>query len=249
MAINKKMNKQIDWKKYLVTLLITVFIFITAFSFSNNLNNKRIVDVKRIQDSIATDILSSETQFSLLSELSCKEFGNSTLSNELNTLAERIQNSANSLGNKNEEVQFLKKYYSLLEIKDYLLMRRISERCGEKFMFALYFYDDEENCPDCNKTGYTLTYLRNKYPQLRVYSFDKNSDVSAVKTLLSIFKVKAPFPVIALGDQVVISGYKEKEELEEILKKTYPKETKKILDELAKKESIEKNASSTKEKK
>lgn len=217
-------EKQIDWKKYLVTFLITVFIFVTAFSFSNNLNNKRIQEIKRIQDSIATDILSSETQFSLLSELSCKDVGTATLSNELNSIAERIQNSADNLGNTNQEVIFLKKYYSLLEIKDYLLMRRISGQCGKKFMFALYFYDNEKNCPDCDKAGYTLTYLRSQYPQLRVYSFDRNSDVSAVKTLMSIFKITEPSPVVVFGDKT-IDGYKEKEEMEKILKEIYPKET------------------------
>lgn len=219
------MEKQIDWKKYIITFIITVFIFITAFSLSNNLNNKRVQDIKRIQDTIAIDILSSETQFSLLSELSCKEVGNGTLSSELNTLAERIQNSANNLGNNNEEVKFLKRYYSLLQIKDYLLMRRISEQCGKKFMFALYFYDNEEKCPDCDKTGYILTYLRNTYPGLRVYSFDRNSDVSAVKTLQSIFKVNDPFPVVVFGEKEVINGYKDKEEMETILKSVYPKET------------------------
>lgn len=220
------MEKKIDWKKYIITFVITAFIFVTAFSFSNNLNNKRMQDIKQIQDSIATDILSSETQFSLLSELSCKEVGNSTLSNELNTLAERIQNSANNLGQDNKEVKFLKRYYSLLEIKDYLLMRRISERCGQNFMFALYFYDSEEKCPDCDKAGYVLTYLRSKYPGLRVYSFDRNSDVSAVKTLLSIFKVTEPSPVVVFGDKDTINGYKDKEEMEKILKDIYPKETK-----------------------
>lgn len=230
------MEKQIDWKKYIITFIITAFIFVTAFSFSNNLSNKRMQDIKRIQDNIATDILSSETQFSLLSELSCKEVGNSTLSNELNTLAENIQNSANNLGQNNEEVKFLKRYYSLLEIKDYLLMRRISERCGQKFMFALYFYDKEETCPDCDKAGYVLTYLRNKYPGLRVYSFDRNSDVSAVKTLLSIFKVTEPFPVVVFGDQTTVNGYKEKEEMEKLLQKAYPKETAEIIKQIGTKE-------------
>ncbi len=240
MALKPSMEKQIDWKKYIITFIITVFIFISAFSLSNNFSNKRVQDIKRIQDSIATDILSSETQFSLLSELSCKDVGSAILSNELNSLAEKIQNSANNLGNKNEEVQFLKRYYSLLEIKDYLLMRRISERCGQEFMFALYFYDNEEVCADCDKAGYVLTYLRNKYPQLRVYSFDRNSDVSAVKTLLSIFKITEASPVVVLGDQV-INGYKEKEEMEKILQKIYPKETKEVLDA-----EKQKTASSTK---
>jgi hypothetical protein len=225
--------KTIDWKRYIVTFFITVFIFIVAFSFSNNLNNKRVEDIKRIQDSIATDILSSETQFTLLSELSCSNVGNATLSNELNSIAERIDSSAKDLGNNNEEVQFLKKYYSLLEIKDYLLMRRISTQCGKKFMFALYFYDTQTECRDCDKAGYVLTYLRSRYPQLRVYSFDRNSDVSAVQTLIAILKIKDPSPVVVLGNETIV-GYKEKEEMEKTLKQIYPKETQEALEALRK---------------
>ncbi|MDQ5950348.1 MAG: hypothetical protein QG585_290 [Patescibacteria group bacterium] len=222
-------SKHIDWKKYAIVFAITGAIFSTALYASNYFNNKRIYEIKRIQDSISTSILSSETQFSLLSELSCKDVGSSVLSDELNSLAERIEFSAQNLGAENKEVIELKKFYSLLEIKDYILMKRISERCGKKFMFAFYFYGNEKNCQDCQKTSLVLTYLREKYPALRVYSFDYNLDLSAVKTLATIFKIKEPLPIVVIGDET-INGFKDKEEMEKILQKIYPKETKEALD-------------------
>lgn len=222
-------SKHIDWKKYLVVFVITGAIFSTALFASNHFNNKRIYEIKSIQDSISTSILSSETQFSLLSELSCKDVGSSVLSDELNSLAERIEFSAQNLGAENKEVIELKKFYSLLEIKDYILMKRISERCGKKFMFAFYFYGNGKNCEDCQKTSLVLTYLREKYPALRVYSFDYNLDLSAVNTLATIFKIKEPLPIVVIGDET-INGFKDKEEMEKILQKIYPKETKEALD-------------------
>ena len=71
------MNNNIDWKKYLIVFLITVALFLTAISLSNYFGNQKINQLKTIQDKIAIDVLSSETQYSLLSELSCKNISDS----------------------------------------------------------------------------------------------------------------------------------------------------------------------------
>jgi len=55
----------IDWKKYLIVFLLTLSLFLTAIFLSNYFGNKKIDQLKSIQDKIAIDILSSETQFSL----------------------------------------------------------------------------------------------------------------------------------------------------------------------------------------
>src|SRR3989338_6030267 len=121
------MNNNIDWKKYLIVFLITVSLFLTASYLSNYFSNQKIDQLKSIQDKISINILSSETQFSLLSELSCKNVSGSLLSAELDELGRKLEWSQQNLGST-EEVSYLKKYYSLLQIKDYLLMKKISER-------------------------------------------------------------------------------------------------------------------------
>ncbi len=215
----------IDWRKYVITFFITASIFGTAIFVSNYFNNKRIDEIRSIQDSISTNIMSSETQVSLLSDLDCQEVGSSMLSTELNSLAERIEYSEKNIGSNNGNVLQLKKFYSLLEIKDYQLMKRLSARCNKKFVFALYFYADSEKCKDCEKASYILTYLREKYPELRVYSFDYNLDLSAVKTLISISKIKDDLPAIVL-DGKLIDWPQDKESLEKIIVAKYPKDGK-----------------------
>jgi hypothetical protein len=61
--------------------------------------------------------------------------------------------------------------------------------------------------------GYVLTALRDKYPDLRVYSFDYNFDVGAIDTLTSIYKVKNELPAIIVNG-VPYYGYKPIDELE-----------------------------------
>jgi uncharacterized protein YdcH (DUF465 family) len=205
-----------DWKKYVIVLFITSTIFIGGIWLSNYLSNKKIDQLKNIESNISVDLMSSETQFSLLEELSCKDVSTTVLSSELNSLADKITFSENNIGNDDTNVVSLKKYYSLLEIKDYLLMKKITDRCGQKSIFILYFYKNDK-CDDCTKQGYVLTTLREKYPNLRVYSFDYNLDISSIKAMVSIYKVPDNLPAIVINGKVY-SGFKTVEDIE----KTFP---------------------------
>ena len=185
----------IDSRKYIVAFTITAAIFGTAIFVSNTIGQKKLQDVRAIENRVALDILSSETQFSLLEETSCKDIGPGFLSFDITDL------------------DSLKRSYFLLQIKDYLLMKRLTEKCGIKPTFILYFYSTEDNCKDCQKMGYVLTALRDKYPDLRVYSFDYNFDVGAISTLISIYKVESELPALIVNGQTY-HGFRSVEELE-----------------------------------
>jgi len=206
----------VNWRNYIVVFFITCVIFLSALWASNYFTNKKIDQLRTVEDKISIDLMSSETQFSLLQEMSCKDISTTVLSSELNSLADKISYSESNIGTENIDVISLKKYYSLLEIKDYLLMKKITERCGEKPIFVLYFYKNNE-CTDCTKQGYVLTSLREKYPNLRVYSFDYNLDLSALKAMVSIYKVPDNLPALVINGKVY-SGFQTMENVE----KTFP---------------------------
>ncbi len=200
-------------KTYIVAFAITVVIFGSAFALSDYLNGRKASQLKSIQDNISLDILSSETQFSLLSELACKNVDHSVLSQELNSLSEKISYAEDNFENTDELLK-LKKYYTLLEIKDYLLMQKINERCGLKNVSVLYFYTTSDKCGECAKQGYVLTSLRDKYPTLRVYSFDYAVDLSALRALISIYKVEdTKLPALIIGDDLM-TGFQSVEDIE-----------------------------------
>lgn len=205
----------IDFKKYIVAFLITSVIFGTAIFVSNFLSNKKLADVREIENRVALDILSSETQFALLEETSCTDIGPGFLSQELGILGEKLSYAENASGFDSEDVDYLKRSYFLLEIKDYLLMKRLTERCGIEPAFILYFYSSEE-CEDCQKMGHVLTALRNKYPELRVYSFDYHFDIEAIRTLVSINKVEDNLPLVIING-VPYYGFYTVEELESLV--------------------------------
>jgi hypothetical protein len=203
----------IDSKKYLVAFLITAAIFSTAVFASSALNDKKVEDVRAIENRVALDILSSETQFALLAETSCRDIGPGFLSKELGPLGERLSYAENTSGFNDDDVESLKRSYFLLEIKDYLLMKRLTEKCGIRPTFILYFYSTEDKCEECERMGYVLTALRDKYPDLRVYSFDYHFDLGAIQTLTSIFKVRDQLPAVIVNGETYY-GFRSVEEFE-----------------------------------
>ena len=207
-----------DWKKYLVGFVITVILFLTSFLLSNFFNNKKIEEIRRIENTIAIDILSSETQFDLLEELSCGSVNDSILSRELNDLAAKIEFSEQQGLGSEEERLSLRKYYSLLQIKDYLLMKKAEDKCDFKTTSIIYFYSTEDACGDCAKQGYILTDIRQNYPNVRVYAFDYNLDISALDALKTIYKVTdgENLPALVVNGKVYY-GLQEFEDIQAIV--------------------------------
>ncbi|MEK7543028.1 MAG: PIG-L family deacetylase [Patescibacteria group bacterium] len=205
-----------DFKKYAFVFVITAAIFGTAFFISNYFNGLRIEEVRSVENKISVDILSVETQFALLAESSCEEAKGSFLSQEMGTLGEKLAYMEQRLGVDNSEVVQLKKHYSLLQIKDFLLNKRLMEKCKLGRVPILYFYTNEENCVDCEKQGYVLTYMRENYPGLRVYSFDYNINLPAVKTLIAMYKIGNVFPALVV-DGKTFNGFQNLETIKTIV--------------------------------
>jgi hypothetical protein len=202
-----------DWKKYILVFAITLAIFGTTLFISTAANNKRIAEIQSLADKIAVDILSSETQFNLLAESSCEDDNAATLSEDLNALASRLSYAEEKLGTDTAEVIALKRYYSLLEIKDYLLIKKIGEKCKKKPLSILYFYTNTGECEDCEKMGYVLSELREEYPELRVYAFDYNLDLPAIRTLRQVLKLKNELPAIVINEKTYY-GFQSIEDIE-----------------------------------
>src|SRR3989338_5694523 len=153
-------TRQARWGSYIVAFLITGALFATALYASNYFGNLRIEDIRATQDAISIDILSLETQFDLLQQHSCSGIAENTiLPSELSSLSNQLSYMESQGPNNQDEVLRLKRLYSLLEIKDYLLMKQIAARCNLKPVFIFYFYSNKGDCEDCERQGYVLTAL------------------------------------------------------------------------------------------
>jgi hypothetical protein len=139
--------KRINTKLYFVTFLTTLVVFSAAFFISNYINKKKTEELKVSIDKIAVDILSYETQYDLLKDSSCKNYDGLSLRSELDSLGSRLDFMESQVGEDNPDVSRLKRYYSILEIKDYLLKKRMSEGCRLNSVLVLYFYAEKKRLP------------------------------------------------------------------------------------------------------
>ncbi len=216
----ENIKKKIELKHYLLTFIIAGLIFGLGFWVSADLDRLRLSQVNNLRQDLQLDVLSAETQFSLLSANVCQHIDSSALTSELYSMGQRLDYMEGALGNKNQTVIRLKKQYSLLEIKQWQLTKKAQEQCQAEIIPMLYFYSNKKDCPTCNQQGYVLTYMRSKYPFLRVYSFDANLDLSAIETLKSLYSLKNELPAIVVGDKPYY-GFRDREAIEKILPKVF----------------------------
>jgi hypothetical protein len=193
-------------RNIILSLLITGLIIGSVVYAISYLNEQRVSQLNTIESQLSTDTLSIETQYALLENAPCATFitGSSTedtlLSQEVSNLGDKLAYTEDHLGKKDAQVIQLKQQYALLEIRDYILTERLSETCHLNPTIVLYFYSNNGECKDtCARAGYALSYLHQTYPGLRVYSFDYNLNLAALKTLESIEKVQPNFPAFTIN--------------------------------------------------
>src|ERR1700739_1919842 len=206
------------WSSYAVAFLITALIFATPLYASNYFNDQRIADVQATEQDVSTQILSTETQFDLLEEHSCSDVNSSDLApSEMTSLGSELDYLESQGGNQ-DEIMRLKSMYSLLEIRDYLAMQDLAQKCGNlKPVFILYFYSNNGDCTTaCEEQGDVLTELSNEYPALRVYSFDYNLQVGALQTLIQIDHVQDNPPALVINGKTYY-GFQSIQDIQKIL--------------------------------
>ena len=193
-------------RNIIISFVITVLLIGTVVYAINYLNQQRVAELNTIEDQLSTDTLSVETQYSLLENAPCEDFtqGSSTedtlLSQEVSDIGDKLSYTEQKLGTNDPQVLQLKNQYTLLEIRDYLLTEQLAKTCHLNPTIVLYFYTNTGECKDtCDRASYNLSYLRSTYPSIRVYSFDYNLNLGALKTLEQVEKIQPKFPAFVIN--------------------------------------------------
>ena len=207
-------------RNLLIALGITAVLAFTVWYAISYLDHKRIAELGTLETELSTNTLSLETQFSLLENAPCEQADGDGLSAELSDLGDRLSFLEVQLGSDHTQVVQLKKQYMLLEIRDYLLSQKLAKVCKLHPATVLYFYSNtKEGCPTCDRAGYALSYLRNTYPTLRVYSFDYSFDLGALQTLIKVDKVKDTLPAFIINGKTSY-GFESADALRALLPKS-----------------------------
>jgi uncharacterized membrane-anchored protein YhcB (DUF1043 family) len=109
----------------------------------------------------------------------------------------------------------LKRDYTLLSIRVWLLSLNVKEKCGEDIIPALYFYS--KDCDKCIEQSYVLDTIKKEKPNFSAFIVDYNLDESIVKVIINVWNV-TKVPSFIIGDKLY-SGYQDLTRMGEIISK------------------------------
>lgn len=211
------LRKRIKKSKYAIVFGMTITIFLFGLLVGSVFTSQKLADVRDLQDGLRSDTLDLEVVYTLLEQNPCEYVNMSLLVEDLQDVAERVDYLEGELGKDDENVLRLKKYYSLLQLRQWLFEERVRAECAQNKTVVLYFYDNEPGaCPNCEEQGFILSYLRKKYPeQLSVYSFDVKTESEAVQAVIRRYGINS-VPTVVLNEEL-LTGFQSTEQLEELI--------------------------------
>jgi hypothetical protein len=213
------MDKQkINIKKYVFVFVLTTLIFVIGLFLGSMITTRNLTKLDKMEQDIKVQTMAIELQYQLISENPCSVSNSTSISKELYLLSDRLDYMENTLGIDDLRVLSLKEYYSILEIRHWLMLKKINEKCNPRNNLILYFYSNKGECNNCEEQGYALTYIRKKYPNVMVYTFDINSENVAVETIKDIYIKSEDLPVLIINDKVYY-GFKDSGQIESLLLK------------------------------
>lgn len=109
----------------------------------------------------------------------------------------------------------LKRDYTLLSIRVWLLSLNVKEKCGEEIIPVLYFYS--KDCDKCIDQSYVLDNMKKENPNFSAFIVDYNLDESIVKVIKNVWNV-TKVPSFIIGNKLY-SGYQDLKRMKEIISK------------------------------
>ena len=207
------MAREVYWSKILLVFLIATLLFslgiLGGYIFSLFMRDNTL----SIQEDIKNQLLELQLQKEMIEKYPCSETTLNRLTDKMEYLGGLIDILEKRMGFENADAKNMKTLYTLLELNHYLLMQKRAESCNETYIFILFFYSNEkQTISESQDVGRILGYIRNKYDNSRVYSFDSSIRLDSVDTLRDVFKVKK-YPSVVVGN-VTLTDVKTSEDVE-----------------------------------
>ncbi len=211
------MNKRrrIDKSKYLTVFAMTTLVFIIGISVGNFFSGEKLKQIEYIGQDLKTDTVAMELQYELIAENPCDHVNSSLLADELYEMASKLDYMENQMGEDDRSVMGLKEYYSLLEIRHWLFMKKTAKQCNQTGERILFFYTNEDDCKRCKEQGFILTWIRSNYEDVYIYSFDHTIENAALDTIKRMYSIEGT-PSMIVGKETY-NRFMSKKDIEKLL--------------------------------
>ncbi|MCC7552154.1 hypothetical protein KO317_00625 [Candidatus Micrarchaeota archaeon] len=200
------MGRNFSLNVYTTVFIITLALFLTGIYIGMKLNDIYLIDFGKEVETLNVKMHSYELLFLLdNSSMGCDLYGEYavTLDSETFSIGANLDYMEQHQGIENKE---LKMQYFKLEMRDYLISKKMIKQCNLNQSIILYFYSNTE-CILCRDQGFELDKLKhdiniNNQTNVRTYSFDGDYEDSAViRALKHEFNIST-YPALVINDQV-----------------------------------------------
>ena len=200
--------------KITASFALAVLIFVSGIYLGNLITEGKASDIANIEKQARLELENIIVESMILEENPC--VNPTILSEKLNDLGAKLTYLEAEYSKSDPRILELKEPYTLFEVRHYLEMKKMIEECNYNYTLVLFFYSNsQENEGISEEQGFVLDYLRKKFGNVKIYSFDADLDTGVIQTLKKINNITViPSTVI---DGKVYAGFHDKEEMEKVL--------------------------------
>jgi thiol-disulfide isomerase/thioredoxin len=182
-------------------------VFLSGVFFGLAIGNEKVNQLEKTISQLDESIQNADLQFLFFNvmnkNISCTYLSKeaSRLSNEAENLGKQVSAYENSKKISESSFHELKKRYTSILIKDWLMIEKIKKTCGENYTTVLYIYSNK-NCDKCREQGIILSYLKEKLDgKFLVFAIDGDMDLQIVNTIKDAYGVST-YPSLVINGQV-----------------------------------------------
>ncbi len=199
------MKRKISIKIYVLAFIISTIIFAVGIYVGTTIEKMNLAGIKEEMQMISDKIWNMENLlFSQESVIFCNIYTQELL--EINEEREKVSEKVKYLDEKGIMDENLKDKYLLLQIKSYLLHKKIDDICFGNTTFVLYFYSSK-NCAICNQQNIELNKVHDteiaKEKMIAIYDLDCDTR----STIIEVFKIKyniTDYPTFIINDKKLV---------------------------------------------
>jgi len=209
-----KEERKVDWMKIVAAFAVSCLIFIAGIGLGYLITKDKIENIVSLEKEARMELETLALEEMLLDENPCVD--PTYLSNKLNDLGTKLTYLESQYSKNDPRILALKKPYTLLEVRHYLALKDMIQKCDLDYKIVLFFYSNSaENIDVSEKQGFVIDYLKKKSGNVKVYSFDSDLDMDIISIMKKIYGVTiSPSTVI---DGKVYAGFHSKEDLEKLI--------------------------------
>jgi len=214
-------KRKISKKRYVLVFILTAIIFSIGIFVGSKFTSYVVLDIEMSQEALKNQISGVDLKNEILKKVDICSLSWESLWKDKVELGNSVEMLERRLGKNDPQVLFLKTNYQLVQVRTWLLLKDIKERCTTDTKIILFFYtnkkDDQKGDPELSEAqGVVLNALYKKYgSKVSIFSFDINIKNPAVETLIDIYGITSA-PTIVIEDKTYL-GFKSRFEIEEYL--------------------------------